>query len=265
MEFCPKKLADVQSTLTFDGRLSLAVEISRGLTFLHRLGVVHGDLKPENILISSTGVTRLTDFGFSFNVNYDSVSSGVEIGGTLPYQAPELSLSKEDRISIDPRLKDVYSLGGVLLFLFCGEAPWKGEDPTHIVTHRLDNLRKKKDFFPMKQIRMLLQSGSQEKKEDVDSICRIVMRCFSTDPSSRGTSLQVMEELEAMLEKISTPQSSRDQAHQKRIEAMYLEEIIKRIVVSQMDNLNNKLDGELESMQRMLETIVDVVSPQAML
>eukprot|EP00475_Leptophrys_vorax_P021556 TRINITY_DN29287_c0_g1_i8.p2 TRINITY_DN29287_c0_g1~~TRINITY_DN29287_c0_g1_i8.p2 ORF type:complete len:249 (-),score=52.53 TRINITY_DN29287_c0_g1_i8:990-1736(-) len=41
MEFCPKKLADVQSTLTFDGRLSLAVEISRGLTFLHRLKISH--------------------------------------------------------------------------------------------------------------------------------------------------------------------------------------------------------------------------------
>ena len=39
--------------------LELALQVARGLEFLHRNGLSHGDVKSENILLSSHGVVKL--------------------------------------------------------------------------------------------------------------------------------------------------------------------------------------------------------------
>eukprot|EP00475_Leptophrys_vorax_P018339 TRINITY_DN2501_c0_g1_i5.p1 TRINITY_DN2501_c0_g1~~TRINITY_DN2501_c0_g1_i5.p1 ORF type:complete len:545 (-),score=162.34 TRINITY_DN2501_c0_g1_i5:220-1854(-) len=256
MEYCPHTLRNVQPTLTFEKKMSVALEISRGLTFLHRLGLVHGDLKPDNILISANDVAKLSDFGFSYNVNSASVSTGTQTGGTVRYQAPELALSQKDLSSIDPRLKDIYALGGVLLFLFCGQEPWKGETIKFIESNQFDCLKTRRNFLPTEQLNHLLE----EEKEDLVSISRIITRCFSTNPDSRGSSRQVMNELEAIMSRNPDPVASRAQETQSIVESTYLENVLKQMVVKLLERLETKQNEGFESMQRMLDIIFGVMN-----
>jgi len=57
----------LSSGIPFDEETAKAVfqQLVRGLSHLHKHGVVHLDLKPENILLSKTGNVKITDFGLS--------------------------------------------------------------------------------------------------------------------------------------------------------------------------------------------------------
>eukprot|EP00475_Leptophrys_vorax_P032156 TRINITY_DN4936_c0_g3_i1.p1 TRINITY_DN4936_c0_g3~~TRINITY_DN4936_c0_g3_i1.p1 ORF type:complete len:183 (+),score=36.08 TRINITY_DN4936_c0_g3_i1:305-853(+) len=149
MEYCSGNLTQAaQTPMSFEGKVTIALEICRGLTFLHRLGIVHGDLKPQNILLSTNGTAKVSDFGLSYDVNSLSVSMGIQTGGTVRYQAPELALSQAARASMDPRFKDIYALGGVLLFVFCSEEPWMDENDEYVWLHRFDMAKNEKNFLP---------------------------------------------------------------------------------------------------------------------
>eukprot|EP00475_Leptophrys_vorax_P030122 TRINITY_DN4488_c0_g1_i4.p1 TRINITY_DN4488_c0_g1~~TRINITY_DN4488_c0_g1_i4.p1 ORF type:complete len:233 (-),score=70.87 TRINITY_DN4488_c0_g1_i4:58-756(-) len=232
--------------------MSFALGICRGLTFLHRLGIVHGDLKPDNVLVSADGVAKLSDFGFSYNVNSTSVSH-LQMAGTVGYQAPERSLSKKARAAIDPRMKDVYSLGGVLLFLFSGEQPWQEEDARFIQRGQDKAQETQSDFLPEEQIQKLRSEAVEEDKEDVENICNIITRCFSTNPESRGTSRRVLTELEAIMGKIADPVVCGKEEIQKKLEASYMEKFFKMV---------ENIDKKANSMQNMLDAIVGVMVVQ---
>ena len=65
-----------------------ALDISRALMELHRVGVLHRDVKPENILIRPDGQAMLLDLGVA---HADSFGEGVGgQPGTPSYMAPEL-------------------------------------------------------------------------------------------------------------------------------------------------------------------------------
>ncbi|KAF7354927.1 Protein kinase domain-containing protein [Mycena sanguinolenta] len=75
-------------------RVSLMVDVARGLEYLHSQDVVHGDLKPVNILVTPSGRACISDFGLSTIVDELSLkmtfSSRSGRAGTVRYQAPEL-------------------------------------------------------------------------------------------------------------------------------------------------------------------------------
>eukprot|EP00475_Leptophrys_vorax_P030123 TRINITY_DN4488_c0_g2_i1.p1 TRINITY_DN4488_c0_g2~~TRINITY_DN4488_c0_g2_i1.p1 ORF type:complete len:236 (-),score=58.92 TRINITY_DN4488_c0_g2_i1:28-735(-) len=226
--------------------MSFALGICRGLTFLHRLGIVHGDLKPDNVLVSADGIAKLSDFGFSYNVN-STLVSGIQAAGTVGYQAPECSLSDEEHVGMDPRFKDVYSLGGVLLFVFSGAEPWQGQAARFIQRSQDKALESGSNFLPEKQIEKLQTEASREDKEDVENICKIITRCFSTNPESRGTARRVLHELEAIMSKSADPVICGKEEIQKKMEASYMEKFFKMV-----ENIDNKAN----SMQNMLDVIV---------
>ncbi len=49
----------------------------RGMSYLHRMGIMHRDLKPANLLISSKGQLKIADLGLSrvFNRGEDRLYS----------------------------------------------------------------------------------------------------------------------------------------------------------------------------------------------
>lgn len=72
------------------------IDLSKGLEYLHEMGIVHRDIKPENLLIDPKGKLIIGDFGFAS----DTLSHGREdskhliekchMVGSEEYNAPEL-------------------------------------------------------------------------------------------------------------------------------------------------------------------------------
>ena len=108
----------------------VALQVTAGLSHIHRQGLVHLDLKPGNLgWIDPAGPQagedgrlhlKILDFGLSRSLS-DPLAARRTIRGTLAYMAPEV-LRQE---GWDLRA-DLYSLGMTLLELATGELPSVG-------------------------------------------------------------------------------------------------------------------------------------------
>lgn len=85
----------------------MALDLSRALVELHRVGVLHRDVKPENILIQPDGRAMLLDLGVA---HVESLGEGAgNQPGTPSYMAPELFEGGPAT-----EATEVYSLGATL-------------------------------------------------------------------------------------------------------------------------------------------------------
>ncbi|KAF9152288.1 serine/threonine protein kinase [Linnemannia schmuckeri] len=83
------------------------------LTYLHEeMRLVHRDVKPENMVVTSTGLAKMCDFGYTFHL--DTGLNNLP-WGTPGYMAPELLNGKEYDNAID-----VFSFGASMFFLLFG-------------------------------------------------------------------------------------------------------------------------------------------------
>ncbi|KAK0502314.1 kinase-like domain-containing protein [Armillaria luteobubalina] len=102
-------------------RHRLALDITRGMNYLHKMFIVHGDLKGDNILITDDHRAVIADFGISFamGITFFGTSSSSRKGGTVKWQPPEVLNGNPNSFSTD-----VYSLACVYFEVFDGSLPW---------------------------------------------------------------------------------------------------------------------------------------------
>lgn len=96
----------------------LALDLARGLSYLHSQKIVHRDVKTENMLLDKSRTLKIADFGVA-RVEASNPSDMTGETGTLGYMAPEV-------LNGDPynRKCDVYSFGICLWEIYCCDMPY---------------------------------------------------------------------------------------------------------------------------------------------
>jgi serine/threonine protein kinase len=112
----------------------IALQIARGLSFLHARGIVHRDLKPANVILhqgeppSAEPVAKIIDLGISKvraaavdPVLHATLTSTGQVLGTPAYMSCEQALGARD---VDVR-SDVWAVGVVLYEMLAGKRPFE--------------------------------------------------------------------------------------------------------------------------------------------
>ncbi|KAH9061867.1 hypothetical protein EDB87DRAFT_1716172 [Lactarius vividus] len=120
--------------------LKMIHEISKGMAYLHKQGVLHGDLKAANILVDDDTRCVISDFGQSeMKSEVYRISRIPQPHGTLRWQAPELMQGAQ---ALTPAM-DVYAFAICCVeILTMGALPWPLMDDDavrHFVLN--DNMR----------------------------------------------------------------------------------------------------------------------------
>jgi serine/threonine protein kinase len=103
-----------------------------GLSFAHRIGVIHRDLKPGNLMLNAQGIVKVIDFGIAKKLEGDGALTKTNAAiGTPMYMAPEQIMSKP----VTPQT-DIYLMGLVLYELLAGQVPFfANSDYEVIIAH----------------------------------------------------------------------------------------------------------------------------------
>lgn len=112
LEFCPKGdlrqfLKDADSEISWKKRISMALDIARGMSYLHSRNIIFRDLKARNMLMDNHNRVKIADFGLARH--HTDTSRPRTMCGTDGFLAPELILGMDYDQSAD-----VFSYGMVL-------------------------------------------------------------------------------------------------------------------------------------------------------
>lgn len=169
MEYVPGASLDSvlrRRRLSLQETLTVFKGICHGLEAAHRQTIIHRDLNPRNVLVSDDlRLVKLADFGISRVENISremgTLSTREVSFGTLHYMAPEQATDMSD---LDHRA-DIYSAGVVLYEMLTGRVPV--------------------GRFSL---------PSQLNSESPPELDPIVLKCLSTDPADRySTVSQLLE------------------------------------------------------------------------
>jgi len=119
-----------EGRLSPDATLDIVSQAARALDAAHQAGIVHRDIKPGNLIVSSSGTTKITDFGIATAVRAAQAAHLTETGmvmGTAMYVSPELATGAPVNDS-----SDIYSLGVVAYECLAGHPPFTAREPLAI-------------------------------------------------------------------------------------------------------------------------------------
>jgi len=120
-----KDFLDSNSNVSEDKAIRIITQVSSGLEYLHRFGILHRDLKPENLMMNSKTfdvmTIKLMDFGLSKVIGkHEKATEGY---GTICYAAPEILLQKP----YDTK-SELWSLGIILYYTLSNSLPFDDEN-----------------------------------------------------------------------------------------------------------------------------------------
>jgi len=110
-----------------------SIQTCKGLMAAHEAGVIHRDLKPANLIVELDATVKLMDFGIATVQNLvNKAQTQNQVEGTTAYLSPEQSQGK----GADER-SDIYALGILMMEMFVGQKPFKGNTDDEIMMKNL--------------------------------------------------------------------------------------------------------------------------------
>lgn len=155
--------------------MQLALDLARGLSYLHSQKIVHRDVKSENMLLDTNRTLKIADFGVA-RVEAQNPKDMTGETGTLGYMAPEVLDGKPYN-----RRCDVYSFGICLWEIYCCDMPFADcsfAELSHAVVHQ--NVR------------------PEIPRCCPNSVANIMKKCWDPNPDKRPEMDEVVRLLEAV-------------------------------------------------------------------
>ncbi len=115
----------------------IASDVASALERAHHSGLVHRDISAGNVMISSSGETKVTDFGIARVMDEHDQQTTVgakTVFGTAAYISPEQAQGQ----SVDERT-DLYSLGVVMFEMLTGRPPFMAENSLALASQHVLN------------------------------------------------------------------------------------------------------------------------------
>jgi serine/threonine protein kinase len=173
--------------------LWLGSGLADGLAHAHEHGIVHRDLKPANVLLTDDGQPMLLDFNLAQDTKLGNAAASIQVGGTLPFMAPEQIAAFRNEVPLLDFRGDVYSLGVILFQMLTGRQPF----PTRLgpVQEVLEK---------MTQDRMQPPPGVRQwNKAVTPAVEAIIRKCLEPEPNRRyQNARQLKEDLDRHLENL---------------------------------------------------------------
>lgn len=169
-------LHDYSIKLRSATKLKMAIDVARGMSFLHlhRPPIMHRDLKTLNLLVTDSDAIKICDFGMT---TVKTRAYATTVAGTTQWMAPEIL--REGKYN---EKADVFSFGIVLWELLTRQPPYFGMDPMTV-----------KQKVILENYRPAIPPATHPVYE------KLVRECWDADPSKRPTFSECVSRLESLL------------------------------------------------------------------
>jgi len=154
-------------------KLSILLEISQGLEFLHGQDIVHRDLSSNNVLLTENCIAKIADLGVAKVIKPSEANKLTRAPGTLYFMPPEALLVKPQY----NKPVDVFSLGCVACHVMSHQWPEPKDRVTQTTETVLTEIQRREDYlqsFPQSSLKELVEQcllNIPEKRPEISFVC----------------------------------------------------------------------------------------------
>ena len=215
-------------------KLSILVDVSQGLEFLHGQNVVHRDLSSNNVLLTKHCVAKIADLGVAKVIEHNRMKTHTQAPGTPHFMPPEA-------LSVKPRYGkpvDVFSVGCIAL---------------HAMSHQWPVPKDQVQLDSMYAMKLNTEVDRREEYLswcDPDSLKLLVEMCLDNNPNHRPVISVVCAELKKLRNSVESQVSLAKASTIELLDAVQKGEVQMQILNEEMSRHKAHTEGKLLELEQ---------------